>query len=103
MVEVKNDFGISATELLCILDSTLCHITEKSLVSILTSTARYLKDNGRFCLNGSHYDCLQLLHVVEVESGDSVAAFHCSCKHITCVYKAKFFKIYHSFIYFKSN
>ena len=34
-----------ATQLLSILYSTLCQVTEQSRVSILTSTLRYLEDN----------------------------------------------------------
>ena len=88
MVEVKHDLGMLATELLSILYSTLSHVAEKSLVGVCTSALRYLEDNRRLGLNSSLNDSLELLHVVEVESRDSIAALDCSCKHIACVYKA---------------
>ena len=45
VVKVKNDFRLLAAELLSILNSTLCHVTEQSSVGILTCTLRYLEDN----------------------------------------------------------
>ena len=45
VIEVENDLWMVATQLLSILYSTLCQVTEQSRVSILTSTLRYLEDN----------------------------------------------------------
>ena len=41
--EVSSD--VCAAKLLSVLYSALCHVTEKSLVSVSTCTLRYLKDN----------------------------------------------------------
>ena len=62
-------------------------VTQQSLVSIVTGTFRYLQDNRRLSFNSSLNDCLQLFHVVEVESRDSVSTFDCSSKHIFRVYQ----------------
>ena len=45
VIEVENDLRMVATQLLSILYSTLCQVTEQCRVSILTSTLRYLEDN----------------------------------------------------------
>ena len=45
VIKVKNNLRMMATQLLCIFYCTLSKVAEKSLVSILTGTLRYLKDN----------------------------------------------------------
>ena len=45
MIKVKCNLWMMATQLLSILYCTLCEVTKKSLVSILTGTLRNLKDN----------------------------------------------------------
>ena len=45
VIEVENDLRMVAAQLLSILYSTLCQVTEQSRVSILASTLRYLEDN----------------------------------------------------------
>jgi len=45
MIKVKCNLWMVATQLLSILYCPLCEVTEKSLISILASTLRYLKDN----------------------------------------------------------
>ena len=88
VVKVKHDFRMCATQFFCIFYSTFCHVTQQSLVSIVTSTFRYLQDNRRFCFYSSLHDGLQLFHIVEVESRDSISTFDCSGKHISCVHQA---------------
>jgi hypothetical protein len=90
VIQVKNDLRISATQLLSILNSTLSHVTEDSTVSIVTSTLRYLHDNGRLGLYCCLYDSLHLLQSIEVECGDSVATCYCLGKHFTGVYQTQF-------------
>ena len=88
---MENDLRMLPAEFLCILYCTLCHITEKCLVRIVASALGNLKDNWRFQFCGSLDDSLELLHVVEVESRNSVSAFDSLCKHFSGVYKAQFF------------
>ena len=45
VVEVENNLRMLAAQFLGILYSTFCHVTEQSLVSIVTGTLRNLKDN----------------------------------------------------------
>ena len=87
VVEVESDRNVF-TELFCVLNSTLSHIAEEGLVSVLTSASRNLEDYGRGGLNASRDDCLQLLHVVEVVCRNCITAFDCFGEHLTSVYQA---------------
>jgi len=91
MIKVKSngDTLVLRIDLLGVFNSTLSHVTKKSLVSIGTSTTRNLKDNRALCLDTSSDDSLHLLHVVEVESRDSKALLHSMSEHFLSVNKTK--------------
>jgi hypothetical protein len=95
VVEVEHNLGIFPAEFLGIFYSTLSHVTEEGCVCVVAGAFGYLKDNGRFFFRSSLDDSLELLHVVEVESGDCIAAFDSLCKHLAGVYEAEFFITYH--------
>jgi len=91
VVEVESDGDTLAIrrDLLGVLDGTLSHVTKKSLVSIGTSTPGHLKDDRALALHAGSDDGLHLLHVVEVEGGDSEALLHCMSEHLLSVNKTK--------------
>ena len=91
VIKVEADLRMLPTKLLGIFDSTFRHVTEKGLVGIFTRSAGNLEDNRRLCLRGSLDDSLELLHVVEVESGDGVTASDSLSEHLSGVHKAKIF------------
>ena len=103
MIQMKNNLGMLPTEFFSVLYCTLSHVAEKGLVSILTSTLGYLKNNRTLGSSRSRNDCLELLHVVEIEGRNSIAALDCLCKHLAGVYKTEFFEVYHFFTYFNTN
>jgi len=88
-VESDGDTLVLGIDLLGVLNSTLSHVTKKSLVSIGTSTTRNLKDNRALGLDASSDDSLHLLHVVEVESGNCKALLHSMSEHLLGVNKTK--------------
>ena len=90
MVEVKGDLWVRATQFLSVFDSTLSHIAKECLVRILASTAGDLEDDGGLRFYGSTDDSLELLHVVEVECGDSIATLDSLGEHLTSVDQAEF-------------
>ncbi len=59
---------------------------------------KYLKDNGALKVARSLDDGLELLHVVEVECRNGIAAIDGTGKHFTGVYQAQFFVTNHSVI-----
>ena len=100
MVKMQADLRVLPAEFLRILHSTLCHVAEKRLVSVVARTFRYLQDNRALRLCRSLDDSLQLLHVVEVEGRNCVPALDCLSEHLSSVHKTKFFEINHWFVYF---
>jgi len=88
-VESDGDTLVLRVDLLGVLNSTLGHVTKKSLVSIGTSTTRNLEDDRALGLDASSDDSLHLLHVVEVEGGDSKALLHGMSEHLLGVNKTK--------------
>ena len=88
---METDLRMLPAEFLGILYSALCHVTQKGLVGILAGSAGNLKDDRRLCLGSSLDDSLELLHVVEIEGRDGIAACNSLGKHLSSVYKAKFF------------
>ena len=98
MVEVEADFGMLATEFLSVSHSTLCHVTKQRGVGIFACALRYLKDHGALFSNGSLDDGLELLHIVEVESGNCITAFNGTGEHIASVHQAEVFVIYHNYV-----
>ncbi len=85
VVEVEYNLGLLPAELLGILDGTLGHIAQQSGVCVVAGTLGYLEYHGRLLLGGSLDDGLQLLHIVEVEGGDSVSALDGLGKHLAGV------------------
>ena len=88
VVEVQNDLGILPAEFLGVGHSTLGHIAEQGRVSVVASALGHLENNGRLLLCGGLDDGLELLHVVEVESGDCITALDGLGKHLTGVDQA---------------
>ena len=64
------------------------------MLSILTCACGNLHDNRRLVLLCSLCDSLNNLHIVDVESTDSVAAFISLLKHLCCCYKGHFIHSY---------
>ena len=87
VVEVKNDLGLLPAEFLGVLDGTLSHVAQQCGVGIVAGAFRHLKDHGRLLGSGGLDDGLELLHVVEVEGGDSVTTLDGLGKHLASVYK----------------
>ena len=96
VVEVKHNRNI-VSQFLCILYSSLCHITQQGLIGILSRSCRYLKYNRAFLSYARLNDSLHLLHVVKVECGDSISALHGFGKNLSRVYQAQIFIINHRF------
>ena len=95
VVKVKGDLRISAAQLLSVFDSTLSHVAQERLVSVLTCAAGYLKNDRRLGFYCSADDSLQLLHVIEVECWDSVATLDSLSEHIAGVHQTQFFVTNH--------
>ena len=87
VIQVKHDLRFLATQLLSVLNSTLSHVTKQSLVRIVTSALRNLKDHRRLCLNSSLNNSLQLFHVIEVESGDCITTLDGLSEHLFRVHQ----------------
>ena len=87
VIQVQHDLRMLATQLLSVLNSTLSHVTKQSLVRIVTSALRNLKDHRRLCLNSSLNNSLQLFHVIEVESGDRVSTLDGLSEHLFRVHQ----------------
>jgi len=88
-VESNGDSLAVSADLLGVLNSTLSHVTQKSLVSIGTSTLGNLKDNRALALSAGSDNGLHLLHVVEVEGRNSKTAVNSTAEHLTGVHKTK--------------
>ena len=99
VVEVEDDLGVGAAELLGILDGTLGHVAQEGGVGIVAGALGHLQDDGTLGLDGGLDDGLHLLHVVEVEGGDSVAAVDCFLEHLASVHETDFFVIYHDVLF----
>ena len=96
VVEVQADGNrFSAADFSRVSNCTLSHVAEQSLVGILTCALGNLKNHRGFCFGTSCDDCLKLFHVVEVESGDSIAASHCFLEHFSCVDKTEILVVNH--------
>ena len=87
VIQVKHDLRFLTTQFLSVLNSALSHITEQSLVRVVTGTLRNLKDHRRLCLDSSLDNGLQLFHVIEVESGDSITALDGFSEHLFRVHQ----------------
>ena len=99
VVEVQHDLGLCPAQLLGILHGAFGHVAQQGLVGVVARTLRYLEDYRRFGLGSGLDDGLELLHVVEVESGDGVAALDGLGEHLASVHEAQLFVGYHTFKY----
>ena len=88
MIEVEHYLGIFPTEFLGIGHGTLCHVAQQGSVGIVAGAFGNLQDYGRFFFGSGFDDSLELLHIVEVESRDSIAALDGFGKHFLGVDKA---------------
>ena len=88
VIEMEHDLGMLPAERLGILHSTLGHVAEKDRVGVVAGALRHLEDHRRLGVGGSLDDGLKLLHVVEVESGDGVAAMYGLLEHLAGVDEA---------------
>jgi hypothetical protein len=77
MIKMKNNRNcfVILLKLFCIFNCSLCHITKKSLVSILTSTRWDLQNDWWFSFNACLDYCLKLLHLGEVVTWNCIAFF----------------------------
>ena len=87
VVEVKGDLGIFPSEFFGVFNGALCHVAQQGGVGIVAGAFGNLKDNGGALLGCGLDDCLKLLHVVEVESGNSIAAFDGLFEHLAGVHQ----------------
>ena len=88
MVEVEHNLRMLAAQFLGILNGTLGQILQQGLVGIVAGTFGHLKNHGRLEVGRSFDDSLQLLHVVEVESGHCIAAVDGALEHLLGVNQA---------------
>ena len=70
-----------------ILYRSLCKCYEVLVLCILTCACRYLEDNRGLCLLCRLCDCLNYLHVVNIESAYCVSACIRLLEHFLCRYK----------------
>src|SRR3712207_5105974 len=60
---------------------------QKFIVSIFSSTARCLEDAWGVCFLSSFHYCLDLLHIVDIKSADTVITFCSFIEEFTKFYK----------------
>ena len=97
VIEVQADRNaFAAVELLGILYGSLSHVAQQRLVGIFAGSGRYLQNDGRIHLDTCRDDGLQLLHVVEVECRNGIAAFDGLGEHLSRVHQSEFFVRYHN-------
>ena len=95
VVEMENNLGVGATQLLGILNGTLGHVAQEGGVGIVAGTLADLQNDGTLGLDGGLDDGLHLLHVVEVEGGDGIAAIDGFLEHLAGIHETDFLVIYH--------
>lgn len=74
VVEVEHYLGMLPAKLLGILHGAFGHVAQQGGVGIVARALAHLQDHGAFGLGSGLDDGLELLHVVEIERGDGVAA-----------------------------
>ena len=91
VVEVENDWDdlVLWVDLTSVLDSTLGHVAEHGGVSVLTGTSGDLEDDWGLSPDAGGDDSLELLHLGEVVSWDSVTAVDGLSEHVLGVDEAK--------------
>ena len=70
-----------------ILDSSLSKRHQILLLSVLSRAGGNLKNNRRLSLSGSLSDRLNDLHIIDVESADSISASVSLLEHLSSSYK----------------
>ena len=90
VVEVQDDLGLLAAEILRVLDRALGEIAQKRRARVLARTLGDLHDDGRLRLDCRLDDGLDLLHRVEVERGNRVAALDRLGEHLPGVHETQF-------------
>ena len=90
VIEMENDLGFLAAEFLGVLDGALSHIAENRGIGVLARALGDLHDDGRLGFDRGLDDGLHLLHGVEVESGDGIAALYRLGEHFLGVDETKF-------------
>ena len=90
VVEVKNDLRLLAAEFLSVFNRALRHVAENRGVGILASTLRDLHNNRRFSFDCRLNDGLHLLHRIEVECRDGIAALDGLSEHLLGINETKF-------------
>ena len=89
VVEVEDNLRLLAAELLGVLDRAFGHVAENRGVRVLAGALGDLHDDGRLGLDRGLDDGLHLLHRVEVERGNGVAALDRLCEHFLGVDETK--------------
>ncbi len=89
VVKVKHDLRMLPAKRFGIFYRPLGHVAEEDRVGIVARALRHLEDYRRFGFGRSLDDGLELLHVVEVERGDGIAAMYGFGKHLAGVDQAK--------------
>lgn len=102
VVEVQYDGNVLA-QFLGVLHSALCHVAQQRLVGVLARACRHLQDDGRRGLDACLDDGLHLLHVVEVEGRNGVAALDGLGEHVAGVHQTQFLVRYHNRLLFSSE
>ena len=100
VVQVQHNLGVGAAEFLGVLHGTFGHVAQQGGVGVVACTLAHLQDDGALGLDGGLDDGLHLLHVVEVESGDGVAAVHSLAEHLAGVHESYFLIVYHDDLLF---
>ena len=89
VVEVEDDLRLLAAEFLGVLHGAFGHVAENRGVRVLARALGDLHDHGGLGLHRGLYDGLHLLHRVEVERGNGVAALDRLCEHFLGVDETK--------------
>ena len=78
------ELGKDRTIILIFFNSSLYQLQKICMVCICTCSLGYLKDNGALELACRLCDTLNDLHVVYIESADSITAVICLLEHFGC-------------------
>ena len=83
VVQVEDNLRMLPAQFLGISNSALCHIAQQRSVGVSACALGYLKNDRSVLLLASLGDTLNDLHVVHVESADSVAAVISLLEHLS--------------------
>ena len=100
VIQVQNDRNaLAAGNFFGVLNSTLSHVAQQSLVGVFTGAFGNLKNHRGFGFNASLNDCLELFHVVEVVGGNGIFAGHRLLEEFNGVDQTERFVTDHFFIH----